>query len=81
MRSRSKSGARAHTLEARPAEQHETRSQPNRFVGNSVPARRRPDSQVVVGAPVVVVGALVVVGASAVVGAAVVVGSAEFWPS
>jgi hypothetical protein len=47
----------------------------NRFVGNSVPARRRPDSQVVVGASVVVVGA------SAVVGAVVVVGLAEFWPS
>ena len=54
--------------------------QPNRFVGNSVPARRRPDSQVV-GAPVVVVGTSVVVGASAVVGAVVVVGSAEVWPS
>jgi UDP-3-O-[3-hydroxymyristoyl] glucosamine N-acyltransferase len=69
MRSRSKSG-RGHT-----PWRH---GQPNRFVGNSVPARRRPDSQVVVGAPVAVVGASVVVGASAVVGAAVVVGSAEF---
>ena len=48
---------------------------------HSTAARRRPDSQVVVGAPVVVVSASVVVGAWAVVGAAVVVGSAEVWPS
>jgi hypothetical protein len=69
MRSRSKSG-RGHT-----PWRH---GQPNRFVGNSMPARHRPDSQVVVGAPAVVVGASVMVGATAVIGAAVVMGSAAF---